>query len=103
MKSLFPFAFLALMAVAPTSAQQNAPAGAQAPANPHSAEQILPLVKQYCGAGHAVPRPDILPRRSWPAVIRTMVEIAQRRTGRAGLSEAQMNDITALYYGSAPE
>lgn len=68
-----------------------------------TADQVLPLVNQYCGACHAVPRPDVLPKRSWPAVIRTMVEIAQERKGRAMITKEQMNDIVAFYYGSSPE
>jgi hypothetical protein len=62
----------------------------------------MPLVNQYCGACHAVPSPNVLPKKSWPAVIRSMVAVMQERTGRAQLSEAQMQDIIALYYGSAP-
>lgn len=66
-------------------------------------EEILPLVNDYCGGCHAAPRPDVLPKRSWPPVIRTMVEISQQRRGRAFLSKEQMTDITAFYYGSSPE
>ena len=66
-------------------------------------DQILPLVNQYCGACHLVPRPDVLPKRSWPAVIKTMEEIAQDRMHRAFIPEDAMRDITAFYYGSAPE
>lgn len=71
---------------------------------PHkTAEEILPVVNEYCGACHAVPRPDVLPKRSWPAVIKTMVGISQERRGRAFISKEQMNDIVAFYYGSSPE
>ena len=73
------------------------------PVVPKTVEQILPLVNEYCGACHAVPRPDVLPKRSWPAVIRTMVEISQERRGRAFLTKEQMNDIVAFYYGSSPD
>lgn len=90
-------ALICLTAVAVTGWGQEA-TGAR-----KSAEQILPLVDQYCGACHAVPRPDVLPKRSWPAVIRAMAEIAQRRMGRVGLSREQMQDIIALYAGSSPE
>lgn len=65
--------------------------------------EILPLVTQYCGACHAVPPPDVLPKRSWPAVITAMAVISQERRGRAFLTEEQMNDIIAFYYGSSPE
>jgi hypothetical protein len=68
-----------------------------------SVEDVLPLVNRYCGACHAVPRPDVQPRGNWPALIRIMVEIMQQRTGRAQLSEQQMKDIIAFYYGSSPE
>jgi hypothetical protein len=78
-------------------------ASAQTEPAAKTAEQVLPLVNQYCGACHAAPRPDVLPKRSWPAVIRTMAQIAQDRWGRAGLSAQQLKDITAFYYGSSPE
>lgn len=68
-----------------------------------TAEQVMPLVNSYCGACHAVPRPDVLAKRHWPAVIRNMVGIMQRRSGRAHITEQGMQDIIALYYGSAPE
>lgn len=74
-----------------------------APSESKTAEQIVPLVNQYCGACHAVPRPDILPKRGWPTVIRSMVGVMQERTGRTYITEAQMNDIIALYYGSSPK
>lgn len=77
--------------------------GQDATATSRTAEQILPLVQSYCGACHAVPRPDVLPRRAWPATVRVMVEIMQARTGRAHLTETQMNDLIAFYYGNAPE
>lgn len=81
-----------------------APAYSQTPPTAQkTAEQILPLVNSYCGACHAVPRPDVLPKRSWPAVIKTMVAITQERQGRTIVTEAQMNDIIAFYYGSSPE
>ncbi len=76
---------------------------ASAPAQEKTVEQVVPLVRQYCGSCHAVPPPDALPKRGWPTVVRAMVEIAQQRNGRAGLSEQQMKDITAFYYGSSPE
>lgn len=76
---------------------------ADSPITPKTVEQVLPLVKQYCGACHAVPRPDVQIKSNWPALVRIMVEITQTRTGRAQLSEQQMHDIIAFYYGSAPE
>jgi hypothetical protein len=95
-------AALAASALAAAVLLNAAPAAAQSPPR-KTAEEILPLVNQYCGACHAVPRPDVQPRRAWPALIRIMVEIRQTRSGKAGLSEQQMNDIIAFYYGSAPE
>jgi hypothetical protein len=74
-----------------------------APADPQAVERTLLLVNQYCGACHAVPHPNLLPKRHWAAVIRTMVGIMQQRTGRARISEQQMNDIVALYRGNSPE
>ena len=60
------------------------------------------LVRQYCGACHNVPSPDILPKHSWPAVIRTMADIGKQRTGREYIPADALRDITALYYGSSP-
>jgi len=94
LKPAFGIAALLLVVTAAASAET---------APRKTAEQILPLVNQYCGTCHAVPRPDVQPRRNWPPLIRTMVGIMQTRTGKAGLTEQQMNDITAFYYGSAPE
>jgi hypothetical protein len=67
-----------------------------------TAKEIMPLVQQYCGACHNVPPPDILPKHSWPAVIRTMAEIGQQRTGKEFIPADVLRDITALYYGSSP-
>ena len=94
--SALVLAVLALAVVAPVRAQQ-------APDRHKSAEDVLPLVNQYCGSCHAVPPPDVLPKRSWPAVITTMVGIAQERKGRAFITREQMDDIIAFYYGSSPE
>jgi hypothetical protein len=74
-----------------------------APPSERTPDQVMPLVNSYCGACHAVPRPDVLAKRHWPAVIRNMVGIMQRRSGRAHITEQGMQDIIALYYGSAPE
>ena len=90
----------ALACSARTLAQEPGPGK---PVERKTAEQVLPLVHSYCGSCHAAPPPDALPKRNWPAVVRTMVGIAQSRNGRAGLSEAQMHDIIAFYYGSSPE
>jgi hypothetical protein len=66
-------------------------------------EQILPLVNEYCGACHLVPRPDILPKRHWPAIIKTMEDIARERMHREFIPADALRDIMAFYYGSGPE
>lgn len=92
------------LALAVLSLITAAVAHSQDAASPHkTAAEILPLVNQYCGACHAVPRPDVLPKHSWPAVIEAMVAISQERRGRTFITKAQMNDIIAFYYGSSPE
>ncbi len=68
-----------------------------------SVEQVAQLAKQVCGACHYQPSPDLLPKRSWPYVIKSMAEIAAERAGAAVLTEEQISDITAFYYGFAPE
>jgi hypothetical protein len=92
------FVVCCLLAGAASSAfAQTAPA---APAK--TPEETMPLVHQYCGGCHNVPRPDILPKRSWPAVIRTMADIGKQRTGKEYIPADVLRDITALYYGSSP-
>ena len=74
-----------------------------APAAPtKTAEEVMALVQQYCSGCHNVPSPNILPKRSWPAVIRTMADIGKQRTGREYIPADALRDITALYYGSSP-
>jgi len=73
------------------------------PARSKTVEEVVPLVNQYCGACHAVPRPDVQPKRAWPALIRIMAGIMQERTGKANITEEKLNDITAFYYGTAPD
>ena len=74
-----------------------------APAAPtRTAEEITALAQQYCGGCHNVPSPNILPKRSWPALIRTMADIGKQRTGREYIPADVLRDITALYYGSSP-
>jgi hypothetical protein len=65
-------------------------------------DKIVPFINEYCGACHAVPRPDVQPRDNWAGTIRIMVEIMQTRTGRAQISEQRMNDIIAFYKANAP-
>ena len=68
-----------------------------------SVEEIIPLVKQYCGGCHPVPHPTLLPRRSWPGVINAMVELAEERTGQPFIPDDAVKHIKALYYGNSPE
>lgn len=68
-----------------------------------SVEQIVPLVKQYCGGCHAVPHPSLLPRKSWPYVIDSMVTLAEERVGQPVIPESAVKHIRALYYGNSPE
>lgn len=68
-----------------------------------SSEEIIAMVKQYCGGCHQVPSPSLLPRHSWPRVIDTMVELAKDRTGHEVIPEDAAHHIKALYYGSSPE
>ena len=77
--------------------------GQDEPGDRPAVGRVVTLVNQYCGACHAAPSPDILPKRHWPALIRTMVGLRQERMGHTGISERQMNDIIALYYGSSPD
>jgi hypothetical protein len=93
-----------VLAIALVALASSATVRAQESTSRHkTVEEILPLVTQYCGACHAVPPPDVLPKRSWPAVITAMAAISQERRGRAFLTKEQMNDIIAFYYGSSPE
>jgi hypothetical protein len=77
-------------------------ATAESTAQAKTAEQVIPLVNQYCGACHAVPPPNILPKASWPRVIDSMVELARHRTGQEFIPAEHLDDIKALYFGSAP-
>ena len=75
----------------------------QAPAAPaRTTAEVAALTKQYCGGCHNVPSPDVLPKRSWPAVIRVMAEIGKQRTGSEYIPADVLRDITALYYGTSP-
>lgn len=65
--------------------------------------EVVGLVNQFCGTCHYVPSPELLPKRSWPRVIKFMSDLADERAGQELLSETQLSDITAYYYGSSPE
>lgn len=93
------FCLASLMLVSGLAQAQAQPQGEQR----KSANEVLQLVKTYCGSCHAVPSPELLPKHSWPRVIDTMAELAEDRTGQKLIPEDALNDIKALYYGSSPE
>ncbi len=68
-----------------------------------SPQEIFPLAQRYCGSCHALPPPNILPKRSWPQVINTMVELTRDYTGTDVIPEQVVPHIIALYFGMAPE
>lgn len=70
---------------------------------PKSSEDVIRLAERYCGSCHALPSPSLLPKRSWPGVIDTMVDLAQKRTGGEVIPADAVPHIKALYYGSSPE
>ncbi len=71
---------------------------------PHrTVEEIVSLVEQHCGSCHPAPRPDVMPRDTWPKLINTMAEIARQRAGKEVIPPDVVRDISALYYGSSPE
>jgi hypothetical protein len=72
-----------------------------APAAPKTVEEISVLINQYCSACHKVPPPNVLPKDSWPRVIKLMAELSQTRFGHEFISAEHVRDITALYYGSS--
>lgn len=78
------------------------PAIAESP-EPKSPEEIRVLADRYCGNCHKVPSPALLPKHSWPAVIDTMVDLAEERTGQPMIPAEAVPHIKALYYGSSPE
>lgn len=69
---------------------------------PKTIKEIIALSQTYCGSCHAVPSPQLLPKRSWPHVIKTMAEMAEENTGSKLISAEHVRDITAYYYGSSP-
>lgn len=70
---------------------------------PRSAQEIVQLVQKYCGACHAPPPPELMPKRSWPYVIEEMASLAQKQFETPFISKEHIKDITAFYYGTAPE
>lgn len=64
-----------------------------------SSQQIVALAQQYCGACHTTPSPDLLPKASWPGVIDSMAELAERRFGKPFIPAEAIHHIKALYFG----
>ncbi|MGJ8681302.1 FG-GAP-like repeat-containing protein [Paraglaciecola sp.] len=93
--TLFGFIFFALLLCLPKSVQAQE-------SKPKTIKQIIELTNQYCGACHAPPAPQLLPKRSWPHIIQTMAEMAEENFGKPFISEEHTRDITAYYYGTSP-
>ena len=93
---LLCLAWLTLLAAAPGLAQ-DAPAPER-----RTLQQVMAMVDQYCGACHLVPPPDVLPKRSWPAAVKTMAEMAEVAMGHEFIPADALPHITAYYYGSSP-
>lgn len=74
-----------------------------APVPPKSAAEVVPLIYKYCGACHGVPAPELLPRRSWPYVIKKMAELARETAGREFIPNDDAKYVAAYYYSAAPE
>ena len=68
-----------------------------------SVDEVLGYVNQYCGACHKVPPPDVMPKKDWPRAVQIMSDLAAERMGREFISKEIIADITAYYYGFAPE
>jgi hypothetical protein len=69
---------------------------------PKTVKEITGLVNQYCGSCHNPPSPQLLPKRSWPQVIKAMAKISKRSMGQEFISAEHIKDITAYYYGTSP-
>ena len=105
MKHRFFFALLtgllAFLALQNSLHAQTGNQPANATAAPKTVEEISLLINQYCSACHKVPPPNVLPKDSWPRVIKLMAELSEARFGREFISAEHVRDITALYYGSS--
>ncbi|MCP3670235.1 MAG: VCBS repeat-containing protein [Gammaproteobacteria bacterium] len=66
-------------------------------------DAVIVNVNKYCGACHKVPSPTVMPKKYWPAAIKAMVDIADRRMGANTIPPEIVKDIKAFYYGSSPE
>jgi hypothetical protein len=79
-------------------------AGAGVPdEEPPSVEAVVGMINEYCGSCHGVPPPNLMPKHSWPKVIRAMADLSAERTGKMFIPQDALRHITAYYYGSAPE
>ncbi|WP_202842351.1 FG-GAP repeat domain-containing protein [Luteimonas saliphila] len=94
--SLLALAWLAMLPAAPGHAQDASP-----PA-PVTLDEALGLVNRYCGACHAVPPPNLMPKRDWPAAVQTMAELSEKMRGQTFIPAEVLPHIKAFYYGSAP-
>ncbi len=99
MKYVAAIVFLSLALYALTSYSQAKPESAKQ----KTVEQVVDLVKQYCGSCHKIPSPALLPKKSWPAVIQAMADLAAKRMGQEYISAEYIRDITAFYAGSSSE
>ncbi|MCF2950489.1 VCBS repeat-containing protein [Paraglaciecola aquimarina] len=93
--TLFGCIFSALIISLPIFAQAQQ-------SKPKTVKQIIALTNQYCGACHAPPSPQLLPKKSWPYIVKTMAEMAQENFGKPYISAEHIRDITAYYYGTSP-
>lgn len=78
------------------------PALAQDQTKQKTVEQVVQIVKTYCGACHNPPSPSLMPKKDWPYVVKRMAELAEQQAGREFISEEHIRDISAYYYGSSP-
>ena len=65
--------------------------------------QVAKIVEHYCSGCHYTPSPSLMPKKSWPYVVKRMAEIAEDKYGKPFISEAHIRDITAFYYGNSPD
>ena len=79
-----------------------APAAAQE-APQKTVTEVRQLVQAYCGGCHKVPPPGVMPKKDWPRSVRIMADLAAEKAGQTVMDESVIRDITAFYYGSAPE
>lgn len=65
-------------------------------------EQVYGYVKQYCGACHQVPSPNLMPKKDWSRVVKIMADMAAVKFGGEFIPAEIIQDITAFYRGSSP-